>query len=100
MFFPGLDYSKITNPNCGVTTEKEFSCVDFSIETCTISPDPKEKGEAPHLKLKIGAPELSKFAFVAEGWRRIKGENPLQVQVLPVRELYLTFLSEVIFLNP
>ncbi|KAL0267064.1 UNVERIFIED_CONTAM: hypothetical protein PYX00_009432 [Menopon gallinae] len=86
---PEKDYSNIINENCGEPREKEFSSVEFAIQTSILSKENDEALDAPHLRMTIGADNLGKFAFVREGWSRLWGIDSKPVETVNMRQIQL-----------
>ncbi|XP_046813636.1 acylglycerol kinase, mitochondrial isoform X2 [Vespa crabro] len=70
-----IDYSKITNENCGVFYEIPISTTDLYIKTSTI--DNAELHNHSSLKIQLGPKDIDYISFVNEGWRRINGSRTL-----------------------
>ncbi|XP_035728733.1 acylglycerol kinase, mitochondrial-like isoform X3 [Vespa mandarinia] len=70
-----IDYSKITNENCGVFYEIPISTTDLYIKTSTI--DNAELNNHSSLKIQLGPKDIDYISFVNEGWRRINGSRTL-----------------------
>nr|CAD7425521.1 unnamed protein product [Timema monikensis] len=67
-----IDYSQIHNKACGIQHRKEVSTIEFSLTTANVGPK-----------------EISYMDFVAEGWKRIRGQEPFVEEKLKTREFEL-----------
>ncbi|XP_039295404.1 acylglycerol kinase, mitochondrial [Nilaparvata lugens] len=63
-----IDYSLITNNQCGSFTEIKFNTVDFSIKTSNVD------ASTNATSIYIGPDSMTWWAFLNEGWKRVRGE--------------------------
>ncbi|XP_049868397.1 acylglycerol kinase, mitochondrial [Pectinophora gossypiella] len=75
------DRSAVENPECLNTEELCFKTCDFKIQTPNII---RTNNSIPSLQVKIGKNNYSYTEFVAEGWKRLNGEND-NAKTIPVR---------------
>ncbi|CAG2054307.1 unnamed protein product [Timema podura] len=83
-----IDYSRIHNKACGIRHRKEVSTIEFSLTTANVCKNCVREGDS-HLQLNLGPKEISYTDFVAEGWKRIRGQEPFVEEKLKTREFEL-----------
>nr|CAD7571418.1 unnamed protein product [Timema californicum] len=83
-----IDYSQIHNKACGIQHRKEVSTIEFSLTTANVDKNCVREGDS-HLQLNLGPKEISYTDFVAEGWKRIRGQEPFVEEKLKTREFEL-----------
>nr|CAD7444174.1 unnamed protein product [Timema bartmani] len=83
-----IDYSQIHNEACGIRHRKEVSTIEFSLTTANVCKNCVREGDS-HLELNLGPKEISYTDFVAEGWKRIRGQEPFVEEKLKMREFEL-----------
>ncbi|XP_075234797.1 acylglycerol kinase-like protein Mulk isoform X2 [Lycorma delicatula] len=71
---PKIDYMSIENNNCGSYTEREIHTLDLSVVTPNINPS------SSAVDIIIGPENISWTEFVAEGWRRERGDKTVPLE--------------------
>ncbi|XP_043269650.1 acylglycerol kinase, mitochondrial [Venturia canescens] len=84
----GPDYSKIVNDKCGELHELPISATELHLTTDNIeNVDPHTP---PSIKLQLGPETISYTDFIAEGWRRVRGDNkPTLNEALRAKQIEL-----------
>nr|XP_012137674.1 PREDICTED: acylglycerol kinase, mitochondrial isoform X2 [Megachile rotundata] len=83
-----VDYSKITNENCGIFHELPVKTSELHIEASDID---KEQVKSPSsLKIEIGPKNINYFSFVTAGWRQQNCNKLLCEEVIEAKNIELT----------
>ncbi|KAK0170948.1 hypothetical protein PV328_008724 [Microctonus aethiopoides] len=82
-----IDYSRIKNDKCGQYNEIPVTTTELSLITRNVK-NLLEKSP-PSMKLFIGPESISYTDYVAEGWKREKGERKLIQKTLDVKDIEL-----------
>ncbi|XP_071445347.1 acylglycerol kinase, mitochondrial [Hetaerina americana] len=82
---PAVDYSAVSNPDCGKWHSKSCSTVDFSVVTRNLGGD--SKVAAPHLEVKTGPQKIGMLDFISEGWNKENDKESLPVESFCASEL-------------
>ncbi|XP_063975455.1 acylglycerol kinase, mitochondrial isoform X2 [Diachasmimorpha longicaudata] len=82
-----IDYRSVKNDKCGQYNEIPISATELSLITSNVK-NPVKEGP-PSVKLHLGPEYVSYTDFVAEGWRRIKGEKTLINKTVEAKDIEL-----------
>ncbi|XP_049834639.1 acylglycerol kinase, mitochondrial [Schistocerca gregaria] len=89
-----IDYSQVVNEECGNAHNLQISTVDLSVTTSNVYPNCEQEGE-PHMKVKVGPPNVGYFSFLTEGWSSEQGNDRTIQNELSVREININPLKVV-----
>lgn len=82
-----VDYSKVSNENCGIYKEVPIASTELHITTNNVLL--KDEESEPGVKVELGPATVNYTDFIAEGWKRVGGKKTQGEHILKAKNIEL-----------